>query len=273
MLWAQMYDFLKSWFIFPGVGWNIILISVGLALGFAAIWLALHDPPLFRRHWLWAVMVSSAFLTILALVFVYYPLRYYIDKAMSHYWNALTMYDWWLLSGLPYIIVSALVQEGAKMLPMVAWWWRSGRNIDPRLGLAIGAMAGAGYGIFESFWTNATILGAGWTFAAVRNNWFIGIGPFWDKFFTTGFNIAASSLVGYGLAKGRGWQFFLIAVGLHSVLNYATLIYQKGYFTFTQVEIYTAVVAVIVTLVVLWLKWFREKDKPAPTVEPTEINA
>jgi len=268
MLWAQMYNFLKSWFTYPGVEWKLILIAVGLALAFGAIWLALHMPPLFRRHWLWAVAVFSAFLTVLALVFVYYPLQYYINKGLSHYWNSLTLNDWLLLSGLPFILLSAFVQEGAKMLPMVAWWWRSGRNIDPKLGLAIGAVAGAGFGIFEAFWANASVLGSGWTFDAIRNYGFVGIAPFWEKFFTTGFHIAASSLAGYGLAKGRGWLFYLIAGGLHSVLNYAVIIYQKGYLTVTQVEIYIAAVAALVTLAVLLLRWGKKKEEPIQPIEP-----
>jgi RsiW-degrading membrane proteinase PrsW (M82 family) len=269
MLWAQMWSFLKSWFIYPGVEWKLILISVGLALAFGAIWLALHMPPLLRQHWLWAVAVFSAFLTMLALVFVYWPLQYYISQGMSHYWNSLTLYNWLLLSGLPFVLVSALVQEGAKMLPMVAWWWRSGRNIDPKLGLAIGAVAGAGFGIFEAFWGNAGVLGSGWTWDFITSNGFLGIAPFWERFFSLGFHIAASSLAGYGLAKGRGWQFFLIAAGLHSVLNYGAILYQKGYFTVTQVEIYIAAVAALVTLAVLLLRWRKEKEQEQP-VQPVE---
>jgi RsiW-degrading membrane proteinase PrsW (M82 family) len=269
MLWAQMWSFLKSWFIYPGVEWKLILISVGLALAFGAIWLALHTPPLFRRHWFWAVAVFSSFLSMLALVFIYYPLQYYISKGMSHYWNSLTLYDWLLLSGLPFILLSAFIQEGAKMLPMVAWWWRSGRNIDPKLGLAIGAVAGAGFGIFEAFWANAGVLGSGWTFDVISDYGFVGISPFWEKFFTVGFHIAVSSLAGYGLAKGRGWQFFLIAGGLHSVLNYAAILYQKEYLTITQVEIYIAAVAALVTLAVLWLRWRKEKEEPVQPIEPS----
>jgi RsiW-degrading membrane proteinase PrsW (M82 family) len=269
MLWAQMYDFLKSWFIYPGVEWKLILIGVGLALAFGAIWLICHWPPLFRRHWFWAVAVFSAFLTMLALVFVYWPLQYYISRDMSHYWNALTLNDWLLLSGLPFVLVSAFVQEGAKMLPMVVWWWRSGRNIDPKLGLALGAVAGAGFGIFEAFRTSATALGSGWTWDVITGNGFLGITPFWERFFSTGFHIAVSSLAGYGLAKGRGWQFYLIASGLHTVLNYSTLLYQKGYLSVTQVETYIAGVAALVALAVLLLRWQKEKEEePMPPIEP-----
>jgi RsiW-degrading membrane proteinase PrsW (M82 family) len=268
-MWAQMQSFLESWFIYPGVEWKLILISIGLALAFGAIWLVWHSPPLFRQHWFWAVAVCSAFLTVLAIVFVYWPLQHYISQAMSHFWNALTLNDWLLLSGLPFVLLSALVQEGAKMLPVVAWWWRSGRNIDPKLGLAIGAIAGAGFGIFEGFWTHASVLGSGWTFDAITDYGFIGISPFWERFFVIGFHIAVSSLAGYGLAKGRGWQFYLIAAGLHSILNYAAILYQKGYLSVTQVEIYVAAVAVLVTLAVMLLRWRKEKEEePMQPAEP-----
>jgi RsiW-degrading membrane proteinase PrsW (M82 family) len=273
MLWSQMHDFLQSWFSYPGVGWKFIFISIGLALAFGAVWLICHWPPLFRRHWLWAVAVFSAFLTVLAIVFVMLPLQYYINQALTHFWDALTLNDWLLLAGLPSVLISGLVQEGAKMLPMVAWWWRSGRNIDPKLGLAIGAIAGAGFGIFEGFWTHANVLASGWTFDAIRDYGFLGITPFWERFFTIGFNIAVSSLVGYGLAKGRGGQFYLIAVVLHCIIYYVAILYQKGYLTVTQVEIYVAVVAVLVTIIALWLRWRKGKEEePIPPVEPVATN-
>ncbi len=215
-MWEQMYSFLKSWFIYQDAGAKIVLVSIVLALAFAAIWLLLHWPPLFRRHWLWAVAVFSAFFTMLAITFVQIPLQHYTGVALTHFWSVATLNDWILLTGLPQILLSGLVQEGAKMVPMVAWWWRSGRHIDPKLGLAIGAIAGAGYGIFEGFWVHTNVLGNGWTLQPDRNLWLHARStPFWERFFAIGFHIACSSLVGYGLAKGNGWQFYLIAAGLH----------------------------------------------------------
>jgi RsiW-degrading membrane proteinase PrsW (M82 family) len=168
-------------------------------------------------------------------------------------------------------LLSGLVQEGAKMVPMVFWWWRSGRSIDPRLGLAIGAVAGAGFGIFEAFWVHGVVLGSGWTIDVVSQYGFQGISPFWERFMTVAFHIAASSLAGYGLAKGLGWQFYLIAAGIHSLLNYGVLPYSKGYFNVNQVEIYVTVMALLVTLVVMWLRWRKgeEAEPPAEPVKPS----
>jgi RsiW-degrading membrane proteinase PrsW (M82 family) len=269
MLWEQMQYFLKSWFIYPNLGWKLMLVGIGLALAFAAIWLLCHWPPLFRRHWLWAVGVFSAFFTVLAIAFVQVPLQYYVGQALTHFWSVQTLNNWLLLAGLPSVLLSGFVQEGAKMVPVVAWWWRRGRNIDPKVGLAIGAIAGAGFGIFEGFWVHANVLSSGWTFGLIGDYGFLAITPFWERLFTIGFHIAASSLVGYGLAKGRGWQFYLIAGGLHSLLNYVTLPFSKGYLTVNQSEIYVAVVALLVTALVLWLRWCKRKEEePIPPVEP-----
>ncbi|GAH26527.1 unnamed protein product, partial [marine sediment metagenome] len=58
---------------------------------------------------------------------------------------------------------------------------------------------------------------------------------------------AFSALAGYGLAKGKGWQFYLLASGLHAFLNYSVLLLQSGTLTMIQLEIYVAVVAMAVT--------------------------
>ena len=67
-MWEQMMAFLKSFFIYSGVTWDLILIGIGLGLVFGGVWLLAHWPPLFKNKWFWAVIVSSAFLALLAVV-------------------------------------------------------------------------------------------------------------------------------------------------------------------------------------------------------------
>ena len=96
---------------------------------------------------------------------------------------------------------------------------------------------------------------AGWRWAAVQAGGVIALAPFWERFFAVAFHIAVSGLAGYGLARGWGWQFYLLAAFLHSLLNYSVVLLQSGLFTMVHVEIYAAVVAVLLTGVVLWLRW------------------
>lgn len=275
-MWEQMMAFLKSWFIYPGLNWDLILVGIGLGIVFGAIWLCAHWPPLFRKHWLWAVVVTSAFMALLAVVFVQIPLQHYVGVVLMHFWSQEVLLNWLLLAGIPTILLSGLVQEGAKMVPMVFWWWRSDRNISPRLGLAIGAIAGASFGIFEAVWVHGRMFAAGWTLDVIQTDGFIGIAGFWERFFALGFHIAVSALVGYGLAKGKGWQFYLIAAVLHGLLNYGVVFLQKGYLTLVQLETYVAVVAVIITAVVLMLRWRKSEEEepvgPAESIEPTGID-
>ena len=139
-----MITFFTSWFI------NYSLLGVGLALVFGAFWLIGYWPPIFKRHWLWAVFVGSAILSVIAVSFVQIPLQHWAGEALLYFWSQEVLIHWLLLAGIPQIFLSGLVQEGAKMVPMVIWWWRHDRNIDLKLGLAIGAVAGAGLGVKKS---------------------------------------------------------------------------------------------------------------------------
>ena len=253
----QMIGFFVSWFTNPNI------LGIGLAIAFGAVWLIGYWPPLFKRYWLWAVLISSALLSLTAVAFVQSPLQVWTGQALGYFWSQEILMRWLLLAGIPQILFSGLVQEGAKMIPMVVWWWRSDRSLDPKLGLAIGAVAGAGLGVFEAVWAHGRIFAAGWTWQAVQSSGLLALAGFWERFFAVAFHIAASALVGYGLAKGRGWQFYLLAAFLHSLLNYSVVLLQVKFFTIIHLEIYAAVVAVLVTAVVLWLRW----RKPAEIVE------
>ena len=256
----HILSFFMSWFIYPGLSWNLMLIGIGLAIVFGAVWLACYWPPLFQKHWLWAVLTGSAILSLVAVSFVQIPLQVLVGRALGHFWSQEILISWILLAGIPQILLSGLVQEGAKMVPMVVWWWRNNRNIDPRLGLAIGAVAGAGLGIFEAVWAHNQIFAAGWTWQALQTDGFIAVAGFWERFFAVGFHIAVSALAGYGLAKGWGWQFYLIASFLHALLNYSAVLLQKGLFTIVSLETYAAVVAVLLTAVVLLLRWHKTDE-------------
>jgi len=62
--------FFKSFFQNPSASGTYLAIAIGLATAFGAVWLACYRPPLFKKPWLWAVLVGSAFLTLAALCFI-----------------------------------------------------------------------------------------------------------------------------------------------------------------------------------------------------------
>jgi RsiW-degrading membrane proteinase PrsW (M82 family) len=189
--------------------------------------------------------------------FIQIPLQVYVGQTLSQFWTEETLRRWLLVTGIPAILLSGLVQEGSKLVPVVIWWWRESRNIDPKLGLAIGAVAGVGFGIFEAQWAHNIILASGWSWQTVQTSGLIALAGFWERFFAVAFHTASGALMGWGLARGWGWQFYLLAAFLHSLLNYSIIPLRLGLMTVIQLEIYIAGLAVLLTIGVLLLRWRR----------------
>jgi RsiW-degrading membrane proteinase PrsW (M82 family) len=263
-----MLDFFKSGFVYSGLLWNQALIAIGLAVAFGAVWFAPYWTPILKRPWAWAILAGSAFLSWAAIAFIQIPLQIWTGQALGHFWSQQILIDWLLLAGIPQILLSGLVQEGSKLVPVVIYWWRKGRNVDPKMGLAIGAVAGLGLGVFEAVWVHNLIFASGWSWGAVQSSGVVALAGFWERFFAVAFHIAASALAGYGLAKGWGWQFYLIASGLHALLNYGAVLFQAGVMTTVPLEICVAVVAALITAGVLWLRWKKSAEPSVYEASP-----
>jgi RsiW-degrading membrane proteinase PrsW (M82 family) len=253
-------------FSFPNLSGTLMLVSFGLALAFAAVWLAGYMPPIFKKRWLWVVAVISAFLTWACIAFIQVPFQNWAGQLMTMIWNQKAVAESLVISGIPTILLSGLVQEGAKLLPVVLFWWLDKRRMDAQTGLIAGAVAGAGFGIFEAVWIHNTIFNAGWTLQAVASNGPMALLGFWERFFTVGFHIGASALAGYGLAKGKAWQFYLLASLLHGIINYSAVLFQAKVLGVLTVEIYVAAAAILVSAAALWLRW--RKQSPVVNVSP-----
>lgn len=253
---AQSLAFFVNWFANPN------FVAMGLAIGFGLFWYALYRPPLRGYAFLWGVMAVSAILTLLAVAFIQIPLQALTGQLIGMAFDQAAIVKWLFFLGIPQILLSGFVQEGAKMLPMVFIWQRAERYISPMLGIVLGATAGAGFGIFEAMWAHNQVFAAGFTWASVEAGGFPAILPFWERFFAVGGHVAFSALAGYGLAKDKGWLFFLIAAGLHSLMNYTVVLLQAQLITVMTLEILVAVAAVGATAWALVLRYGGEGVAP-----------
>jgi hypothetical protein len=240
---------------------NLSVIGIVLAVFFGALWLACYRPPVFKQYWLWAVLVGSALLTLIAIVLIQVPLQTWTIKGLAKVWGEETILKWALLAGLPNIIYVGLIQEGAKLVPAVVYWRQTGKSLSPAMILVVGAVAGAGYGILETQWSLNSIMAEGWTWELVTANGVLALGGFWEGFFMIAFHTGASALAAYGLSKGKAVHFFLLAAFVHIVLQYGILLVQIGSMSFQWAAVYIAIVAVAVAGVALWLRW-RKQDIP-----------
>ncbi len=258
----------EAWNLFISFFANPTARGIGIALIFGAIWLAAFAPPLRRLKLriplhiasIVSVFITSAILTTAAIAFIQYPLQTWANQAVTHFFGIEAFHGYSMLAALiPYILLTGLVQEGAKLLaPLV--YFRLRRPQDTRTALAIGAIAGAGFGIFEAQWVLNSVFTMGWNWSWVEAFGFQAIFGFWERFFAIAFHTAATAIVAYGLFTGRGWQFYLLAAFLHALLNYGAVLWQVQLLTPLQLEIYITVVALAVAVAALWLRWRPQKE-------------
>lgn len=249
----QTVGFFLSFFANPSAP------GIGLAIAFGAIWLVLYLPPLRGKPWLWVVLIVSAFLALAAVSFIQIPLQALAGQAKIDLWGQEVVMQRILIIGIPTVLISGLVQEGAKLVPIVLYWRRDGKNLDPKLGLIVGAVAGAGFGAFEAQWVHNTLFASGWSWEVVQAGGLMALAPFGERFFVVAAHAAFSALAGYGLAKGKRWQFYLIASCLHAFLNYSAVLLVGGVITSAvQLQIYVIVYALSVTGWALWLRWRKK---------------
>lgn len=260
-MWDQMIDFFLSAFRFPGLGWQAVVVAIALGLVFGAIWLLAYQPQLNnRRRALLAVAAVSALLTWGAISFVQVPLQAWYNKVLLHYWDESTLLRWLLLAGIPSVLVSGLVQEAGKLVPVLFYRSSTRGTFDARTGLLVGAIAGAGFGVFEAIWVHNSTFASGLTWQTFQSQGLVALLPFLERFLAVAFHIAATALAGYGLAKGWGWRFYLIAACLHGASNFVVVLIQKGLLSRAGVEVYIAAFAITLTAVVMSMRWRMASD-------------
>ncbi len=253
-MWENIWQLFISFYNNPS-GWGI-----GVALALGAIWLGAFAPPVHKRPWLWAVLAGGAIIFGPTIAFVQVPLQFGANQALLHFWDQATLQQHLLLAGIPAMLFTGLVQEGLKLVPPIIYMRRS-RPISNRDALILGAVAGAGFGIFEAVWVLNTVFASGFAWATVQLQEWQALISFWERFSAIGFHTAATALTIYGWNKGKGWQFYLLVALLHIILDYSLILLAAHVLTMVQLEIYASVLAVAVLAPALWLRWRKSSQE------------
>ncbi len=254
-IWDQAWSMFVWAFHYPGLDVRLVPVAIALAVGFGAAWLAIYRPRAGNVRTLSVVAVVSACLTWTAIAFVQVPLQLYWDQLLLTFWSQSTVLTWVLLAGIPSVLLTGLVQEAAKLVPVAAFRARNRSSFDARTGLLVGAIAGAGFGVFEAVWAHNATFASGLGLETFRSDPFAAVFPFAQRFLAVGLHVGLSALTGYGLAKGRGWQMYLLAAGIHGAGNYVVVLGQAGLLGSPGALLYMAVFSIILTAVALRLRW------------------
>ena len=259
----QLLSIYQSFFSYPDIAGSSLALGIILAIIFGLIWLACYKPPyrnIIKKHWLWIVLIISPFFTLAAFTFIQVPLQSRWGFEAIQTWGDETLKSLLLISIIPAAVISGLVVEGAKMVPAVIYWFANHRKISLKTGLLIGAAAGAGFGVLETQHVFNTVFIQGWDIDIIQSyGLFAYISLFWERFFITALHVAVCALAGYGLAKGKGWQFYLLASILHAIMEYILIIIKAQIIEFEGGEVLIALWAAIITAAALWIRFTKAK--------------
>lgn len=259
----QMFQLFTSFFRLPtaSAGWT--LFAIGLALVYGAIWIAGFWPPLFKNWRLWLVLVAGFILPTIILSFIQLPLQYttfqYLAPLLDKYFQDIAVK---LITGILLAIIFGLTVQGALFIPV--FYYRLNRldEFTPRFGLMVGALSGAVFGMMLSFSLFSKFVEIGIATALSHPVSYLS---FVERFFAVALFAGTTALCGYGLAKGKGWQAYLIFAGVLCVYQYISLLMSAKMFDLWATEIIMTLLSAAAAGLALWLYWKKTKPEEIPT--------
>lgn len=197
---------------FGAANWLALLVYSGIFLLSGCLW----SCGVFRKQlrlWSWPGLVAALFGAVaLWLTLRLQPpiLQWLAAKGQA---SGLSVY----IYGFGLTLTTGIVQELLKALAMLlpALFWRR------RDWLALGILAGLGFGVWEACRLAAWPLGQQAIWAAV---------PVIERFFAIGFHVASAAFTGYGLQTRRPLPWLGLAIVSHGVGNYIAVLYQQWVF-------------------------------------------
>ncbi|MHB1415982.1 MAG: hypothetical protein ACYC1C_12105 [Chloroflexota bacterium] len=242
--------------------------SAALAAVFTLPWLIWLGRGWLRSPRLWAAVVFGAAVFPFAIAWIQVPLQSALNTLWVSTLDQATIQRYLVALAIPSLLVASAVQEAAKAgVAILALRLFGGRAKTPRAGLALGAAAGAGLGGFEAFWVFNQMFGVGWSWAMVQLAGPLALLGFVERFFTVPFHVGSGALSGYGYVTGRFWRFWLLAVALHTLANFAAVLLQVGVLGAVATEVWLAAVAVLTIGVAIWLRRAAPGSAPSPDQE------
>ena len=228
----------------------VTLSGSGLSLLFALLWLLLYRPPLFKQPRLWLVMLGGALAGVLAVSAIQTPLSSLINQL----WHKDAGVGRLLLVGLLSVVTIGLVQEGAKLLPLLVLRRQQGGQLEEQQGFSAGAVAGFGYGFLETFYVMNFLFDTGWNWDVLANEYPALVLTSVERVCMLGLNMGLTALVGWGLAKGKGLRFYFVAVLIHAVVAFISFLMANLSFPVVIGELALMVIIIVLTVVMLSMR-------------------
>lgn len=235
-------------------------IAILLAVVLGLLWLLALAAGWWRSAVAWLGLIIGAVLFPFSIAWVQVPLQSATGGGMQ----ALLSPQWIeqnpLIASIPTVLESGLVQEAAKLLPLLIYVLVARpRGAQPLL--RVGAAVGAGFGTFEAAWTFGLVIGAGWTLDTLRAVGVDALMPFFERLFAVGLHTATGVILAYGLMRGVAPLTYLLAAILHAITNYGVVLLQTSILGAWSTELYLAFWVLVTVGLALYLRgqayWLR----------------
>jgi len=255
----QILRIFTTFYKLPAVEPWLIIMAIGLALLYGAIWLAGFLPPVFKNWKLWIFAIVSYIIPTIIISFIQYPVKTLIGQGLTGF---LSLYFQQtavvLMAGIIVVIVSGLIIEGAKLVTVFYYRLNWKQEFTPRFGLMLGALSGAVYGMMQAYVLHSQMAEYG-IGAMIEAHGMMAILPYIERFFAVAYCAGTTSLAGYGLATGRGWKFYFIVSGINAVYSYILLMLSAKVLDVIWTEIIITLISLAVIGIALWLYWKKTK--------------
>lgn len=233
-------------------------ILLALLLGF--FWLLVLAAGWWRSAGAWLGLIVGAALFPISIAWVQVPLQSATGALIQNSLSAEWVQQNPLIASIPTVLESGIVQEAAKLLPLLLYVVVvRPRGAQPLL--RIGGAVGAAFGAFEAAWAFGILFGAGWTLDTLRVGGLDALLPFYERLIAVGLHTGTGVILAYGLVRGVAPLAYLIATLLHAIANYGVVLLQAGILGAWPAEIYFTVWALVAVGLALYFRsqayWLR----------------
>ena len=194
----------------------------GLYLFITFIWLLFLGRDSYRIGWSYILFIVGGLV---------YPVIYYTQAPLQQSYAinvlgpAMGAGESIIIPAIIPALITGVIQESLKLIPLLVIV----RLIKPKAVtmISLGAFIGAGFGFVEACHIVAPLF---------QSHTLTGYSLI-ERVFTIMFHITMGAVLGYGLARNQIWQFWLAAVGLHTVSNYLVIFVQMKTLTIKGLNI------------------------------------
>lgn len=211
----------------------------GFFLLISVIWLIFLGRDSYRLHWSYILFVIGMIMYPITLITQVPLQQWYAIQVMA---PALSKGQSILVPAIVPSLLTGFIQETLKFIPLFII--ARSTKIKPLALISVGAFIGAGFGFAEA----CHIAGPVFQARALTSVTLV------DRIFAVLLHIVLGAGMAYGIARRKTWQFWLVAVGLHSFATYMVVFVQLKVVTIKALQVILVIYDLMLLAAMMFLQ-------------------